>query len=286
MLSVYAHMTPIHAEKGNLGDRMGFLIADRMLGKSAYRRLGMRQKDDIDPATVGIVGSLVAAMCETSGSVVGGGLINGAARSYSTAVDFRGVRGFLTQSVIARDSGKHAPVIGDPGLLLSRMIPLPLRRRKPLGFIIHDVDRDEFRASYPHMEDCLVDNYAPEAEFVDQLSGYEAIASTSLHGCVFSHAYGIPVKPFVLTDKVFGGDFKFRDYYSSYGIDLGRDDLPASVEQIRAAVLACPQPTRDQVACLQDKQRIAILDALAAANRRATSAKPVRATSGGGRSAT
>ena len=66
----------------------------------------------------------------------------------------------------------------------------------------------------------IVDNYATRAEFVRQLADYRAIVSTSLHGCIFAHSFGIPVAPFVLTDGVFGGDFKFQDHYSALGIDI------------------------------------------------------------------
>lgn len=61
-----------------------------------------------------------------------------------------------------------------------------------------------FERLYRERVDGIVDNYAPRDEFVTQLSRYRAIPSTSLHGCIFAHAYGVPVAPFVLTDKVFG----------------------------------------------------------------------------------
>lgn len=263
MNSVYAHMTSLDQITGNLGDRMGFLLADSILGAGKYRRLGIWQKTEVTDSTVGIVGSLIAALCDSPATVVGGGLINGNRRAYSSEFKPVGVRGFLTQAVIERDSGLRSAVIGDPGLLLPRLVPLPLRRRKPLGFIVHHVDREAWREKFPEHQDCLIDNYATEDEFVAQLAGYEAVASTSLHGCVFSHAYGVPVAPFVLTDQVFGGDFKFRDYYSAYGLDIPRPVLPTDVRAIERTIERTAQPSAQVIADRQSEQLRYIMNALA-----------------------
>lgn len=263
MRSVYAHKTVTRGDAGNLGDMMGFHIADWILGPDAYTRQGMRQKETLDGDTVALVGSLVAALAESPARIVGGGLINGNTRRYGPEVRIEAVRGFLTQALVERDAKQLPAVIGDPGLLLPRISPMtPSEERRPLGFIIHDVDREEFTRLYPGQVADIVDNYAPRDEFVAQLSRYRAIASTSLHGCIFAHAYGVPVAPFVLTDKVFGGDFKFRDHYSVFGIDVRRAQLAGSPEDLLCTVLECPQPPAGKVADLMDRQLEVITAAL------------------------
>ena len=223
----------------------------------------MRKKKYLAPGTFARVGSLVAALNYSSARIVGGGLINGNTRKYGPNVRIDGVRGFLTQALVERDAKQISEVIGDPGLLLPRISPMtPADERKPLGFIVHDVDREEFARLYPDQVGNIVDNYAPRNEFVNQLSHYRAVASTSLHGCIFAHAYGVPVAPFVLTDKVFGGDFKFRDHYSVFGIDVRRAPLAGSPEDILCSVLECPQPRAGHVADLMDLQQQRISAAL------------------------
>lgn len=263
MRSVYAHKTVVRGDSGNLGDMMGFHIADWLLGADNYTRQGMRQKETLDGDTVALVGSLVASLAESPARIVGGGLINGNTRKYGADVHIEAVRGFLTQSLVERDAKQLPAVIGDPGLLLPRISPMkPSEERKPLGFIIHDVDREEFSRLYPESVPDIVDNYASRNEFVAQLSRYRAIASTSLHGCIFAHAYGVPVAPFVLTDKVFGGDFKFRDHYSVFGVDIRRAPLEGSPDDILCAILECPQPGPGQVNDLMDVQQEMITAAL------------------------
>ncbi|MCT1803982.1 polysaccharide pyruvyl transferase family protein [Kocuria carniphila] len=250
MTSVYAHMAYVNRDDGNLGDKMGFHIADWMLGSASYQRLGLKNLDQVDERTVAIVGSLVAALVDKECNIVGGGLINANSRKYSSSLRVSGVRGFLTKSVIQRDSPLHRPlVIGDPGLLLSELELMPYQHDKAdLGFIIHDVDRDAFFMKYPNLAHNVIDNYAPRSEFVEQLSRYRAVASTSLHGCIFCHSYGIPVAPFVLTDKVYGGDFKFEDYYSSYGLNVTRRPLAGSADRILSMIHSAPQPYVSRVA--------------------------------------
>ncbi|MCW1805164.1 hypothetical protein [Brachybacterium squillarum] len=42
MRSVYAHKTVTRGDAGNLGDMMGFHLADAIIGPDAYTRQGMR----------------------------------------------------------------------------------------------------------------------------------------------------------------------------------------------------------------------------------------------------
>lgn len=131
--------------------------------------------------------------------------------------------------------------------------------KKKLGFIIHHVDREEFALRYPMWVDDIIDNYEEPLFFLSKLANYEVVASTSLHGCVFCHSYGIPVAPFVLTENVIGGDFKFQDYYSSYGIDIRtRNCFVTDEEKILKIVKSTPQPSFDQVIALQDGQLLCI----------------------------
>lgn len=265
MRSVYAHITSVNQDRGNLGDLMGFHIADSILGPGKYRRLGIRSKDDLPSGTVGLVGSLVAAVTQAPCTVVGGGLINGNRRAYGPEFHADAVRGFLTQAMIQRDAMQEPEVIGDPGLLLADLEPLPrVVEKKPLGFIIHALDRDEFLLRYPEHEDNIVDNYASRAEFVRQLADFRAIASTSLHGCIFAHSFGIPVAPFVLTDNLFGGDFKFRDHYSALGLDIRRRPLEGNPQELLKTVLSTPQPSSHQIDRLTQRQWDRIGHALSA----------------------
>lgn len=256
-VKIYAHITAKNHPAGNLGDKMGYLIVNSILGEGNYKKFGMRDIDAVDSKTCAIVGSLVQVLAEKPVNIIGGGLINSNSRKYSQEINFIGVRGFLTKALVLRDAGMDVPVIGDPGLLISKLYSLPEKvEKKPLGFIVHKVDREKFLTYFPHFEHLIIDNYLEPELFVDQLAGYSAVASTSLHGCVFCHSYGIPVKPFYLSDGVIGGDFKFSDYYSSLGLDVKREYLSEKLTEIDILqkIFDCNKPLKGLVEQLKEHQ--------------------------------
>lgn len=81
--------------------------------------------------------------------------------------------------------------------------------------LFHSVDREAFFKLFPEKKQCLINNYATYEEFTNQLSEYDSVISSSLHGIIFCHAYSIPVASIKVTDKISGDDFKYIDYYHS-----------------------------------------------------------------------
>jgi pyruvyltransferase len=52
-------------------------------------------------------------------------------------------------------------------------------------------------------------------KFVKQIHECEYILSSSLHGIIIADSYGIPAYHIELSDKIIGGQWKFKDYYES-----------------------------------------------------------------------
>ena len=48
----------------------------------------------------------------------------------------------------------------------------------------------------------------------------KSVLSSGLHALIISDSLGIPNMRMVVSDKIIGGDYKFRDYYSSYSLSL------------------------------------------------------------------
>src|SRR5690606_2919216 len=65
---------------------------------------------------------------------------------------------------------------------------------------------------------------SPELAVVDQIRACRVILSSSLHGLVVAHAYGIPAAWVQFSDKLSGDGSKFRDHAASIGVEL----VPAS----------------------------------------------------------
>lgn len=54
------------------------------------------------------------------------------------------------------------------------------------------------------------------------------VVSSSLHGLIVADAYGIPSKWIKVSDKIYGDDFKYGDYYQSIGV---KEEKPLIVNE-------------------------------------------------------
>lgn len=130
------------------------------------------------------------------------------------------VRGWHTARSITNQS---INVVGDPGLLCGILVPenITVRKEHSVGFIPHYVDRDNslVRAAVeriPHAR--FIDIFSEPLDFIKQAAACDFILSSSMHGLITADALGIPNSWLRLSNKVWGNDFKFHDYYSIYGI--------------------------------------------------------------------
>lgn len=127
------------------------------------------------------------------------------------------VRGLLSERKMVEMGGMRCGVYGDPGLLLPLIYHPDIEKTYKVGIIPHWRETDWFLANFPerHIIDLRTDNV--EA-VVDDILSCENILSTSLHGLIVSHSYGIPAlwikRGYINTDG-----FKFEDYFSSVDID-------------------------------------------------------------------
>lgn len=155
------------------------------------------------------------------------------------------VRGPLSRKR-ALECGVDCPeVYGDPALLL----PLFHRPRRPntrptvIGLLPHFSDLPRLPAAWHHTAELrVIDLQQPIERVIDQLVGCDWVASSSLHGLVASHAYGIKAAWLRFRELPSGDDSKFRDYLQSVGL--------ADYEPLRSADDQLPLETLAEQACL------------------------------------
>jgi pyruvyltransferase len=132
------------------------------------------------------------------------------------------VRGTLTRDVLTARGIACGDLLGDAGLLLPELIAPAAERVHPVGLVPHYVDGEsEFVARCRADGVPVVDVRGTPEAYVGQLTSCERIVSSSLHGIVLAHAYGIDAVWVKISDRVLGDGFKFRDYYSSLGAGAG-----------------------------------------------------------------
>jgi pyruvyltransferase len=136
--------------------------------------------------------------------------------------EFRAVRGPLSQKRLT-ELGFNAPdAIGDPAILLPLIYPNNNKGiTNIVGIIPHKSDFKKISTDLLKTDDknlLIIDLTDPDLEQnIDNFLSCDYILSSSLHGLIVAHAYGIPALWFE-EGKLFGDGSKFDDYFLSVGI--------------------------------------------------------------------
>jgi pyruvyltransferase len=87
------------------------------------------------------------------------------------------------------------------------------------GIVPHKSDQGDTKlSSWKSRSDTLIiDIGAGIQEVIDMAAQCEKIVSSTLHGLILADSLGIPNHWVKLSSKLYGEDFKFKDYYSAFG---------------------------------------------------------------------
>ncbi len=193
---------------GNLGDVLTPVIL-RGLGYDVARASRRR-------ASLLAIGSIIR-FARPHQHVWGSGVIDSKDKTERRA-RYLAVRGPLTAAIVRRQKGKCPDVFGDPALLLPRVHNTPIEAVHPLGVVPHYRDLQSVRANAGNLP-IISPLSATPLSVVDQIRACRAIVSSSLHGIIVAHAYGIPAG-WLASKRLHGDGIKFRDYAASVGVEL------------------------------------------------------------------
>ena len=152
---------------------------------------------------------------------------NSRSESYVRNIKIIAVRGNLTLQRLKKNgiSVSDSVILADPAILSPLILTendKTLKKIYKLCIIPHSVDKNnQLIIDNIHINKSLILNIDGDPFiFIDNLTKCERVLSSSLHGLIISDSFGIPNMRIVLSDSVIGGDYKFSDYYSSYGLEL------------------------------------------------------------------
>lgn len=140
---------------------------------------------------------------------------------------YSAVRGPLSRDAILAAGGQCPEIYGDPGVLLPELYRPEVTKTHKIGIIPHVLQEAMFRrAIEKHGADHIKIISLLSASFEDiervirDILSCEEIVSTSLHGLLVSHAYGVPCQSLRVTDEPDAAEdsFKMRDYKMSVGL--------------------------------------------------------------------
>ena len=117
-------------------------------------------------------------------------------------------------------------ILADPGLLAPLLVDITGTNNKKklydLCVIPHISDRNSslIKNKIKVNNSNILDIMESPQNFINSVLKCKKILSSSLHGLITADSLGIPNVMIIINDKIIGKDYKFRDYYSSYGIKL------------------------------------------------------------------
>lgn len=207
---------------GNLGDIINPYVVEGLTGlPPRYARAGQG---------VCAIGSIIRFAGD--GLPVWGSGTPRESAELNPKADYRAVRGPLTRAAVQKAGADCPEVYGDPAWLLPLIHARTPETSHETGLILHYTHEE----ACPPLEDVhripiLCIGYPEIEAFLDQLTGCRRIISTSLHGLIIAHAYGVPAAYATLSDsrrQVHGDGMKFQDYFQSVGLQTPIDPIDLS----------------------------------------------------------
>lgn len=187
---------------GNVGDVMSAYIAKRIASRS------VTVVDTLERPHYFVVGSILR---EANGNttVLGAGFGD---RGQSLHPQARVI--FVRGPISAQMS--RAPYICDPACVLPLLYNPRTTKQYNLGVIPHYVDLGKFQVKGEGIR--VISPLQPVEDYINKILTCEAVVSSSLHGIITAHAYGIPALWVRFSDGLAGDGMKFEDYFRSVGI--------------------------------------------------------------------
>lgn len=190
----------------NFGDMLSTYILD-------YFKITYTLVTDMKNANLFTVGS-IARLAPKGSTIVGSGIIR-KKETLQPNCRWLAVRGPITRDKVLECGYSCPKVYGDPALFLPRLVQQEKTKHK-IALIPHYCEYQSVLRRYgDHYKVINVVNKNPLI-VAKEISSCEKTISSSLHGIIASHAYGIPSSRFV-NKKLHGDGVKFEDYFASIG---------------------------------------------------------------------
>lgn len=166
------------------------------------------------------------------------------------------VRGPLTRERFLKQGYSCPPIYGDPALLMPLFFHPELTSKYVLGVVPHYTDEAQCEKLIKASDTIQIIDVLDEIEtVVENILKCDFIISSSLHGLIIAHAYGIRAHWVKFTDNLWGDNVKFFDHFQSLGIfdDVKCDVISKEMELIELLELfeGSVQPSLDIVKSIQ-----------------------------------
>lgn len=207
--------------KKNIGDALNPFLFEKITEKKVINlqevlNLGIKP-------VYSFIGSVLDNSSVRNLTVIGSGFKREDSRVIIKPKKVVACRGPLTRNKLLKAGVVEVPEIyGDPAILLPMFFDPDVEKTYKFGIIPHYIDHNAelitFWKNKPEVK--FIDVFSDLETFVNDLKSCEYTFSSSLHGVILSHAYGVPSVWIKLSEKIAGGNFKFDDYFQSVDIKV------------------------------------------------------------------
>ena len=175
-----------------------------------------------------IIGSVIDMLCKPNTIVWGSGILHGPQTLRVKPLKVLAVRGPLTRVVLLDNNIECPEIYGDPALLLPLYYAPKIEKKYKYGIINHNFSIDGYDTltmdgqKLDERTDVLkidLSKYEKWTDIIDQILSCDGIISYSLHGLIVSEAYKVPNVWIEFDEVLYGGHFKFHDFFLSIGRD-------------------------------------------------------------------
>ena len=205
-------------EPRNFGDWIGPYLFYKITGKQPFF-----QKPSKGIPTILTAGSIMRWIKAPNSAVVWGSGIISREDEFERPKEILAVRGPLTQQRCQQLDYSCPEVYGDPGILLPRVFqPVATHEEMRLGVIPHYAEQDLARQVIPNDPSIrVIDVTAPLEDVITLIASCQAVISSSLHGLIIAHAYGVPAGwvrfSNLANPRIKGDGTKYQDYILAFG---------------------------------------------------------------------
>jgi pyruvyltransferase len=206
------HLPLYYCESPNWGDALSPVLCSMLSGKPVKKMLWQHQHRNL------AIGSILGNSSRWA-EVWGSGFMWADEKLAEAPQAVHAVRGPRSRAKLLEMGMECPEVYGDPALIFPGFFNPQVAKRYEVGIIPHYIDKDNpWLDRYRHDTQVrIIDVECGIEEFVREVKSCELILSSSLHGLICADSYGVPCLWVELSDKVWGGSFKFIDYFESVG---------------------------------------------------------------------
>ncbi|MEI7442881.1 MAG: polysaccharide pyruvyl transferase family protein [Actinomycetes bacterium] len=204
---------------GNFGDWLSPLIVSNYTDAKIFHQSVSRVAKKEHIIGLGSIGRFIK-----SNSIVCGTGISTDDLELNNNAEYVSVRGPITAEVVKKSGGPDVTSFGDPGILLSRIIPITRGATNGRLALVRHFTHVKIPLVKPaNMDelDVLVGHPTGIRALLEELNKYDAVVTSAMHIYISCQSYGIPCALITFDgfeDAVHGNGIKYRDYSMGVGL--------------------------------------------------------------------